>query len=222
MIALAALISLAAVLLNVKSEQPQAQDSGTTFVSQNALVTTSAPFLNARTNSYTARYERYGAFGLYHVSLAVDLIQDGVSVQRFHIDGAGRLPKYELNLGVCKMKFRLPPVYLAGSVNPRGYKQHFLGMFTSNEFGPTYHLTPEQGSKLVSMAHRALTTMNHSDDWLYCTLPFRIGSLQFWTSNSVVASLVEVANEDGIKLPKPEGGCYPGFDGPYLSKSLFK
>jgi hypothetical protein len=171
--------------------------------------------------SYAVRYERYGFMGFYHVSLIVDMFRDGVHLQRFHIDGAGRFPQHELKLGFCRLKFRLPPPYLAGYVNPKSYRKHFLGLFTSNEFGPTYAFDDSQGTKLVSMSHHAMTVMNNRDLLLYCTFPFEVGPVQFWTSNSVVASLVKVANEEGIRLPNPVGGYYPGFKGPFLSKSLF-
>lgn len=71
------------------------------------------------------------------------------------------------------------------------------------------------------MAHRAISKMDRKNKLLYCTLPLRLGSTTFWTSNAVVASLVHVANEEGIRLPNPDDGCYPGFDGPYLPSSLF-
>lgn len=182
--------------------------------------------MTARTTSpvtsYVVRYDRYGVFGLYHVTLIVDAYRDGVHQQRLYIDGAGRPTKQEFNLGFCKLKFRLPPAYLAAYVNPRGYKQHFLGLLTSNEFGPTYTLNDAQGAKLITMAHHAMTTMNNSNELLYSTFPFQIGPLQFWTSNSIVASLVKAANEEGIKLPYPKDGFYPGFNGPFLSKSYFQ
>lgn len=175
---------------------------------------------------------------MYHVSLAVEILKDGVHYCKLHVDGAGRLTQYSL-LG---LKFRMPPAFLAGSVNPRGYKMHFLGLLASEEFGPTYVLNEQQGNRLLSLAHHAITDMNSGDKLLYCTKPFSIGALgipslqigpiktpalqtkpvQFWTSNSVVASLVDIVNKEGINLPKPTNGCYPGFDGPFLPKSLYE
>jgi len=67
-----------------------------------------------------------------------------------------------------------------------------------------------------------MNKMNNSDELLYFTFPFQVGPFQFWTSNSIVASLVRAANQEGIKLPDPADGCYPGFKGPYLSKSHFQ
>lgn len=172
-------------------------------------------------NRYEVRYERYGVLGLYHISLRVSVIRDGVTVHNLHIDGSGRFPKCEFNLGLSKIKFRVPPAHLAGSVNPRGYKRHFLGLLSSSEFGPSYTLNQEQGTMLVSMAHHAITSLDKNEEYLYCTFPFQIGPLRFWTSNSVVSSLVKAANDKGIKLPNPVGGYYPGVDGPFLPKALF-
>lgn len=201
---------------------------------------------------YAVRYERYGVFGIYHVGLVADLIRDGVHICKLHIDGAGRLPKYEIPLGFGELKFRFLPVFLSGSVNPRGYKKHFLGLLSSEEFGPTYILSEQQGARLVSLAHHAITDINSGDRLLYCTLPFQLGPLgfpgfqigpqlgpfkigmlkipafqmmgpiNFWTSNSVVASLIDIANKEGIHIPKPSKGTYPGFDGPFLPKSLYE
>jgi hypothetical protein len=174
--------------------------------------------------------------------MAVNILKDGVPVGKLHIDGAGRLTKYEIPLGFCGLKFRLLPSYLAGSVNPRGYRWHFLGLFASEEFGPTYSLTEAQGTRLISLAHHGITEINSGDKFLYCTIPFQLGpvglpsfkagswnlpplqsgSINFWTSNSVVASLVDIVNREGTSLPKPSNGCYPGFAGPYLPKSLFE
>jgi hypothetical protein len=174
------------------------------------------------TTNYTVRYDRYGVLGIYHVTLIVDSYRDGVHQQRLYIDGAGRPTKQELNLGFCKLKFRLPPAHLAAYVNPKGYEKHFLGLLTSKEFGPAYALNEAQGTKLIVMAHHAMTSMNNSDELLYFTIPFKIGPLQVWTSNSIVASLVKAANEEGIKLPFPADGYYPGFKGPFLAKSYFQ
>lgn len=177
--------------------------------------------ITPNTITYTARYERYGLFGMYHVSLVVDSYRNGVRLTRVHIDGAGRFPQQQLNLGFINLKFRIPPARLVGSVNPKGYKMHFLGLLESNEFGPTFTLTEQQGIRLVSMAHKAITSMNN-DQWIYCTMPVHLGPIHCWTSNSVVASLINVANQEGIKLPKPADGCYPGFDGPFLPSSLYQ
>ena len=172
--------------------------------------------------SYKVRYDRYGVFGIYHVTLAVDEFLNGVHQKRLYIDGAGRPTKMQFTLGPCKIKLRLPPAYLAAYVNPIGYKKHFLGLLTSNEFGPTYTLSDEQGKKLITMAHHAMTTMNSKSEMFYSTIPFHCGPLQFWTSNSIVASLVKVANEEGIQIANPSDGYYPGFDGPFLLKSHFQ
>lgn len=172
--------------------------------------------------TYTARYDRYGVFGIYHVTLVVNSFRDGVHQQKLYIDGAGRPTKTELDLGFCKLKFRLPPAYLAAYVNPQGYKKHFMGLLTSNEFGPTFKLNEAEGTMLISMAHHAMTTMNNNSEMLYSTIPIHMGPVQCWTSNSVVASLVKSANEDGIKLPFPTDGFYPGFNGPYLQSTHFK
>ena len=206
---------------------------------------TSRPIINLRKplTTYVVRYERYGLLGMYHVSLAVDVLRDGVRAYKLHIDGAGRLTKYEIPLGFCNLKFRFLPAYLAGSVNPRGYKKHFLGLLSSDEFGPSYVLNEEQGARLVSLAHHAITDINSGDKLVYCTIPFQIGPLglpglqigtwkiapvqimgpiKLWTSNSVVASLIEIANKERIQIPKPSDGIYPGFDGPFLQKSLYE
>src|SRR5882672_8556538 len=57
--------------------------------------------------SYAVHYDRYGVLGLYHVTLIVDEFCNGVHLQRLYIDGAGRPIKQELNLGFCRLKFRL-------------------------------------------------------------------------------------------------------------------
>ena len=204
------------------ADQSRSQHQSQSDNAQKQLPTSVASRKTSPATSYTVCYDRYGVLGIYHVTLIVDSFRDGVHQQRLYIDGAGRPTKQELNLGFCKLKFRLPPAYLAAYVNPQGYKQHFLGLLTSNEFGPSYSLNVVQGTKLITMAHHAMTAMNNKSEMLYSTIPFQIGQLHFWTSNSIVASLVKAANEEGIKLPNPADGFYPGFKGPYVPKSYFQ
>ena len=217
-IALSLLIPAVAVLIAYLSEEYQTA----TLPSQSLSADRIKAAIDPAGISYVVGYERYGIFGLYHVSMFVDAYNRGMYVQRLHIDGAGRFPKWDLNLGVCNFKLTLLPPYLAGHVNPQGHKKHFLGLITSREFGPLCVLNEAQGTKFLNMAHHAVVFLNTNDTILYFTFPGSVGPWEFWTSNSVVASLVKNAKDDGIKVSFPVGGYYPGFYGPFLPKSLYE
>jgi hypothetical protein len=172
--------------------------------------------------SYAVRYQRYGVLGFYHVNMMVDVLSDGVRVQRLYFDGAGRVQRMPITFGLVNFHIGLLPAYLDGHLNTEGHKKHFCGLLSSDEFGPSYPLTNAQGTKLLTMAHHAALNLHGNKRLYYFTVPIHCGFIELWTSNSVVASLVENANAQGIPLPMPEGRYYPGFDGPFLPGSVFE
>ncbi len=172
--------------------------------------------------TYTPQYQRWGDFGSYHLGIKVTMQKNGAPVATWFMNGSWDTTLAHDTLMVYQIP-ALFPVFLKAYVHPTHPTSPIFNLRKWEEFGPTITISSDTATKLVTMSHTGMTKIN-AGQFMYSPLvkPFKVGDIGFWTSNSYVASLVHWANDKGQVIAPPEGGTYPGIDGPFIPKSIFE
>jgi|GEM_PF-6150474 hypothetical protein len=172
--------------------------------------------------SYTLGFQRWGDFGSYHLGMKVTMLEGGKPTATWFMNGGWDTTFAHDTLLVYQIPV-LFPVFLRAYVHPTHPTSPLFNIRKWEDFGQIQSISSETAMRLITHSHNGMTNINKGD-FMYSPIvkPFKLGNAGFWTSNSYVASLVHWANETGTNILPPEGGKYPGLDGPFLPKSVFE
>ncbi len=177
--------------------------------------------------SFTLQYQRWGYFGFYHLGMKVSM-KTSIPAQRnststtWYINGSGDTT-YVLD---TIFTFQIPaifPVFMRGYIHPEHPTAAILNIRKWENVGEEIPISQDAASRIVAFAQNGMTNIK-SNEYMYSPviIPFSIGALDFYTSNTFVASIIHWLNEGGEHVSLPNDGYYVGFGGPYLPRTVFE
>ncbi len=177
--------------------------------------------------TFTLQYQRWGYFGFYHVGIKV-LMKANIPDQKkstsatWYINGSGDT-SYVLD---TIFTYQIPvifPVFMRGYIHPDHPTAAILNIRKWENVGREIPISQEAANRIIAFAQSGMRNIK-SNKYMYspAIFPFSIGSRDFYTSNSFVASIIHWLNESGEHVTLPNDGYYVGFAGPYLPRIVFE
>ena len=183
--------------------------------------------MNTKSNLFTLQYQRWGYCGLYHVGMKVSMktgipAQNNSTLTTWYINGSGDT-SYVLDTIFTYQIPAIFPVFMRGYIHPEHPTAAILNIRKWENVGEEIPISQDAANRIVVFAQNGMMNIK-SNKYMYSPVinPFSIGSLDFYTSNSFVASIIHWLNEGGEHVRLPNDGYYVGFGGPYLPRTVFE
>ena len=177
--------------------------------------------------SFTLQYQRWGYFGFYHVGIKVSMktsnpAQKNSTLTTWYINGSGDT-SFVLDTIFTYQIPAIFPVFMRGYIHPEHPTAVVLNIRKWENVGEEIPISQDVASRIVAFAQNGMTSIK-SNKYMYSPVinPFSIGALDFYTSNSFVASIIHWLNEGREHVSLPNDGYYVGFGGPYLPRTVFE